>query len=68
MREAFVVRHNTDAGCAHPWRHSKSALVFGPQHRGVVRALSGQSTVSAISAYRNGDKKRALEIAKPLEI
>jgi len=54
---------------SHSLRRTKAALIY-EQTRNVeaVRELLGQSTVAATSAYLNVGKRRALEIAKKLEI
>ena len=62
-------RLDPKAYSSHSLRRTKAALIF-EQTRNieVVRELLGQSSVSATSAYLNVGKKRALEIAKKLEI
>jgi len=54
---------------SHSLRRTKAAFIY-EQTRNVeaVRELLGQSTVSATSAYLNVGKRRALEIAKQLEM
>lgn len=54
---------------SHSLRRTKAALVYEhTRNIEVVRELLGQTSVSATSAYLNVGKKRALEIAKQLEI
>ncbi len=54
---------------SHSLRRTKAALVFeATRNVEVVRQLLGQSTVSATSAYLNVDSKRALDIARKIEI
>jgi len=54
---------------SHSLRRTKAAYIY-EKTRNVeaVRELLGQSTVSATSAYLNVGKRRALEIAKQLEM
>jgi len=54
---------------SHSLRRTKAAFIY-EKTRNVeaVRELLGQSTVSATSAYLNVGKRRALEIAKQLEM
>lgn len=54
---------------SHSLRRTKAALVFeATRNIEVVRELLGQTSVSATSAYLNVGKRRALDIARKLEI
>ncbi len=54
---------------SHSLRRTKAALVYEhTRNIEVVRELLGQTTVSATSTYLNVGKKRALEIAKQIEL
>jgi integrase len=62
-------RLDPTAYSSHSLRRTKAALVYEhTRNIEVVRELLGQTSVSATSAYLNVGKKRALEIAKQLEI
>ena len=62
-------RLDPKAYSSHSLRRTKAALIFeATRNIEVVRELLGQSSVSATSAYLNVGKKRALEIAKKLEL